>query len=203
MRLRSWMRAGALSLALSTPALADIAVLAGNAPGSLDPVNFSDVAVDFVINGVVGPDDTAVTVAGSENLALQGQSIEADTGTFNFLLFTLTDPGFAFTAAQFNLDAAASGPVSIFAYDQFGDGFGGVFTLSQMGANFFNVTAINGQIIRSIVIMSTVALSDASQVRLGGITTALIPQPATWAMMITGFGGVGVLLRTRRRFVYA
>ncbi|PZQ62397.1 MAG: hypothetical protein DI570_10905 [Phenylobacterium zucineum] len=203
MRLRNWITASALSLAIATPALADIAVLAGNAPGSLDTVTLSDDLVDFVIDGLVGPDDTALTITGSENLVLQGQSIEAQTGTFNFLLFTLTDPGAAFTAAEFNLDAVASGPVSIFAYDQFGDGFGGVFALSEVGSNFFNVAATNGQIIRSIVIMSTAALADVSQIRLGGITTALVPEPGVWAMMIAGFGGVGLSLRTRRRLAAA
>ncbi|MEW5683450.1 MAG: PEPxxWA-CTERM sorting domain-containing protein [Pseudomonadota bacterium] len=201
MRLRSWIAASALSLALATPALADIAVLPGVAPGSLDTVVLSDDLVDFVIDGLV--DGTDVTVTGSENLILQGQTIEAQTGTFNFLLFTLTDPGSAFTAAQFNLDAVASGPVSIFAYDQFGDGFGGVFALAELGDNIFNVAATNGQIIRSIVIMSTAALSGVSGIQLGGITTALVPEPGTWAMMIAGFGGVGLSLRTRRRLALA
>lgn len=199
MRLRSWTTASAIALALATPALADISVLTGPAPGSPDTVTLSDDTLDFVIGGVVGPGDTAVTITGSETLALQGQSIVADTGTFNFLLFTLTDPGAAFTTAEFTLDAATAGAVSIFAYDQFGDGFGGVFALSDLGSNVFNVVATNNQIIRSIVIMSGAALDDASDIRLGGITNALVPEPATWAMMIAGFGGVGWSMRARRR----
>jgi hypothetical protein len=61
------------------------------------------------------------------------------------------------------------------------------------------VVATNNQIIRSIVIMSGAALDDASDIRLGGITNALVPEPATWAMMIAGFGGVGWSVRARRR----
>lgn len=30
------------------------------------------------------------------------------------------------------------------------------------------------------------------------VATAAVPEPATWAMMITGFGGVGALVRRRR-----
>jgi hypothetical protein len=30
-----------------------------------------------------------------------------------------------------------------------------------------------------------------------------VPEPATWAMMIVGFGGVGVLMRRRRAFAFA
>ena len=35
----------------------------------------------------------------------------------------------------------------------------------------------------------------------GGGSGGAIPEPATWAMMIIGFGGVGALLRNRRRLV--
>jgi hypothetical protein len=203
MRLRTFIAAGALSMALAAPALADITVLEGNAPGALDPVLLDAGLLDFVVNGVTGPNNTEVTFTGSENLTVQGQSITAETGTFNFLLFTLTDPGSAFTAAEFNLTAAASGPISIFAYDQFGDGFGGVFALSEIGSNWFNVVATNDQIIRSIVLMSTAPLTDVGSVRLGGITATLVPEPATWAIMIAGFGGVGASLRARRRLAAA
>jgi hypothetical protein len=32
-----------------------------------------------------------------------------------------------------------------------------------------------------------------------GFAGAAVPEPATWAMMIIGFGGVGATLRNRRR----
>jgi hypothetical protein len=38
---------------------------------------------------------------------------------------------------------------------------------------------------------------------LRGGETGAVPAPATWAMMILGFGGVGATLRTRRRLVAA
>lgn len=201
MRLRLWFVAGALSLALGAPAFADITVLEGNSPGPLDPVQLEGGILDFFVNGVVGADNTQVSFTGSENLVAQGQAITAETGTFNFLFFNLAEPGATFTNAEFNLTAAASGPVSIFAYDQFGDGFGGVFALNEVGSNWFNVVATNNQIIRSIVLMSTAPLIDVANVRLGGIDAGLVPEPATWAMMIAGFGGVGASMRARRRMV--
>ena len=33
-----------------------------------------------------------------------------------------------------------------------------------------------------------------------GVPNAVVPEPATWAMMILGFGGVGAMLRRRPRF---
>jgi hypothetical protein len=198
MKRRASILAGCLALLLASPALADITVLSGTAPGALDPVTLDAGPLDFFINGLVGPSNTEVTFTGAENLDIQGQKIVAATGTFNFLLFSLVNPTLTFTGAEFNLNAAAAGTTSIFAYDQLGNGFGGVFALSQAGSNFFNVAAANGQHIQSIVVMSNAALDDISQIRLGGVA-ALLPEPATWAMMILGFGGVGGLLRVRRR----
>jgi len=34
---------------------------------------------------------------------------------------------------------------------------------------------------------------------IGGISIAAVPEAATWIMMILGFGGIGVMLRTRRQ----
>jgi hypothetical protein len=47
-------------------------------------------------------------------------------------------------------------------------------------------------------ISSTASLSDVRQVRLGGIqTAAAVPEPATWALMLMGFGAVGYSMRRR------
>jgi hypothetical protein len=35
------------------------------------------------------------------------------------------------------------------------------------------------------------------------VADAVVPEPATWAMMIMGFGGVGAILRRRRSLVFA
>ena len=34
---------------------------------------------------------------------------------------------------------------------------------------------------------------------IGGISIAAVPEPATWAMLILGFGGIGMMLRGNRR----
>jgi len=55
----------------------------------------------------------------------------------------------------------------------------------------------------------TVTLAGTSPVSAGAIsgnvtiTNAAVPEPATWAMMILGFGAVGMVLRRRRRPVLA
>ena len=85
-------------------------------------------------------------------------------------------------------------------FDQFGAAFPGTFTLDDNGQNFFTAVASNGELIKTVQINSTVGLADIEQVRIGvGPIGAVIPEPATWAMMILGFFGMGATLRSRRR----
>lgn len=198
MRLRTTLAAGVLALSLATPALADIAVLEGPAVGDLETVTFQEAISGFMLPGLVEPGAAEVTFNGAESLIVDTQRIEAVAGTFNFLLFTLADAGLAFTLAEFNLNAAADGVTTIFAYDQFGSAFGGDFALLGAGSNIFSVAATNGQFIQSIVVMSTADLDDVGDIRLGGIS-AIVPEPTGWAMMILGFAGTGAAVRQRRR----
>jgi hypothetical protein len=34
---------------------------------------------------------------------------------------------------------------------------------------------------------------------IGGVSVSAVPEPAVWAMMLVGFGGLGVSLRSSRR----
>ncbi|MDP3590675.1 PEPxxWA-CTERM sorting domain-containing protein, partial [Phenylobacterium sp.] len=43
------------------------------------------------------------------------------------------------------------------------------------------------------------AIAGAKQFRVEGVTGAGIPEPATWAMMLVGFGAVGTMVRSQRR----
>jgi hypothetical protein len=198
MKLRATFVAGALALALASPAFANITVLTGASDGDLDTVTFNDGDTGFFLPGTVGPTAAEVTFNGAEALVINSQRIEAAAGTYNFLLFTLADAGLTFTAAEFNLNTALNGFTSIFAYDQFGNQFGGDFAVLGAGSNIFNVAATDGQVIQSIVLMSNAALDDVGDIRLGGIA-AVVPEPASWAMMILGFGAAGAVLRQRRR----
>ena len=197
MRLRSTLAAGALAFLLTTPALADITVLTGPATGTLETVTFNDGDTGFALPGFVEPGAAEVTFNGAESLVIDSQRIEASAGTFNFLLFTLADAGLAFTLAEFNLNALRSGTVTILAYDQFGNSFGGGFQVAAAGSNIFSVEATAGQVIQSIVIMASSELEDVGDIRLGGIS-AIVPEPTGWAMMILGLMGAGGALRYRR-----
>ena len=204
MRLKLALAASTLAVMFAAPAFADIVFTQGNVPGSLDTVLLDGGALDTNVTGTVGSNNTAVLFTGTENIISpsMGQArIEAADGTLNSLDFNLTAPNLGFTAAEFNLNASVNGSTTLTAFDQFGSQFQS-FNISSAGNNFFNLRAINGQVITRVEIDST-NLADIRQVRIGGITQfqpgVAVPEPMTWALMIMGFGGVGALVRRRRQ----
>jgi PEP-CTERM motif len=69
-------------------------------------------------------------------------------------------------------------------------------TGAQTGAQSFRVTGLGAD---------QAATFNANGLRLtsGSFEVAAVPEPATWALMIIGFGMVGASLRGRRRTVFA
>jgi hypothetical protein len=68
------------------------------------------------------------------------------------------------------------------------------FCIVDNGENKFTVS---GPGVNSLYFTFDPAIGDAKQFRVEFFNA--IPEPATWAMMIMGFGGVGAMLRNRRR----
>lgn len=68
------------------------------------------------------------------------------------------------------------------------------FCLVNNGENKFTVS---GPGINNLAFAFNPAIGDAKQFRVEGLSS-VIPEPATWAMMITGFGLAGTALRRRR-----
>ncbi len=120
-------------------------------------------------------------------------NIAAVDGVLNQpLTFTLN--GGTFTTATFNL--AGTGSVLIEAL------FNGavVNTASSVtlgnGGNQFGITATGSELFNGFRLTGA-GLTDVRQVRLGGVAAA-VPEPGTWALMLFGFGAVGVSMRRRR-----
>jgi hypothetical protein len=208
MTARLAMGLGALSLAMATPALADITITDANVPGN--PAQ----------NVLLGGDETGLTVVGlssitSTSILFTGQEtltepasgaarIEATDDGFTDLVISLMTPGLFFTKLEFNLNASADGDVTITAVDNFDVAFSETFTLDGNGENRINIFRTNNQLIKSVTIDSEVDLQDIRQVRVEGNPgfgvnpTAIVPEPGTWALMLLGFFGAGACLRSRR-----
>lgn len=126
--------------------------------------------------------------------------IEAAVGGYSSLEIFMDDPLLAFTGLELNLDALADGEVSFFVLGIDNVVTPGVFSIGTSGQNFFTIYGTNGSAIKRVSFTTDVDLSDVAQIRIGGVEAiSAIPEPATWGLLITGFGLTGAMLRRSRR----
>jgi hypothetical protein len=160
--------------------------------------NLTQVRANF--NGSATQTGVFTSVADNGNLSADasGQAVvTATTGLLNDLTF-MTINGITFKTATFNI--TGSGIVNIFGLNALGEATTESFTLGT-GSNFFGVTATGSDVLTGISFTSETGVQDLRQLRLGGISTmtTAVPEPGTWAMMLVGFGAMGVAMRRRRR----
>lgn len=138
--------------------------------------------------------------------AANGQAtIDAKDGLINNLTFSLLD-GYSFGSAIFNLEAAPgkvkgeATSVTISYYDPVLKLFG-TKSIKTNGQNFMGIYSDSGERFYGVTISgnpTNTGWGQLKQLRLGDVQGA-VPEPATWAMMIVGFGAIGASMRRRRK----
>jgi hypothetical protein len=131
-----------------------------------------------------------------------GQSrVSASDGILNSLTFELLS-GYTFKTALFNLfDASqAATTVTITYFDpNLSTLVDQTFDLANNGQNFMGISGSAGETFTKISFNFTNGgVSDLRQLRLGEVAAPAVPEAATWAMMLAGFGVVGSAMRRRK-----
>ena len=127
------------------------------------------------------------------------------TKSLTELIFTPTSDtefdGFSFSG-QDN-DGSSKNPQIIDVTVTDASGLSEVFKFSETKSNadisMGIIAAMAGQTIKSVEIYNSGGFKDAKQFSFDQVQLSAAPEPATWAMMLVGFGGLGAALRRARR----
>ena len=224
MRIRLPLRSTLLLAALlaSTPAAADIVQTDSSGGQGFTVHNDGGVKTGTMVSGQVGQNSgidaifTGTTTDGSTLRLSSGQGQASVTGglntgtsqpndTFAITSFNIALAGGAlFDWIELSLDPHGAATVSFSLLDSNGV----TFTSDESGDFIYNLVngqnrlafeAINGQSIASLSFTVTGGgLDSVKQIRISPAANA-VPEPATWAMMLLGFGAAGYSVRRRRK----
>jgi hypothetical protein len=206
MKFGTTLLAGASAIALlvsAGSAAATVTLTTGQFGGT--GVHSDPGLVAQTVTGTAGSDVVTLSTTGDVFLHTSGGG-ESDfnavnsTDTASLLLTNLSvDFTFQYDAVTFNLSPPNGAESNMFLSVN-----GGAFTFSVPnavitdplgnGQNKFILTATGGDSIHTLDFTFDPGVDHIQQIRVGSV----VPEPATWAMMIIGFGGVGGLLRRSR-----
>ena len=145
--------------------------------------------VDLDISGALGVIGEGVTVMGNPGLGLYYFSFIMDRANFANMI---GDPG---SLTLFQMVVAARADAVPFSIDT---PFSTDRARTPAADDYWYITkqAAGGAAVYSL---STVSRIDYQKLMIEDITpTNSVPEPATWVMMLLGFGGLGAALRRRR-----
>jgi len=205
------------AMLMSSPANAAIVLCYYNGPGDpACPQTNANVNVDTVtgntVTGWLNDDHSAtLTFTSTEEILVgdgSGQAtVSADDDLLNTAVTFQLDNGLTFNTITWNLEPLSGNnpdeatSVTIW-YTPADGGSPTSYLISGNGQNFRGLYGDAGEQISSITWGGYEASGDGidsiRQVRLGIGGPGAVPEPATWAMLLFGFGAVGATLRSRK-----
>jgi hypothetical protein len=153
--------------------------------------------------GVGGPGISFQSNAGATLLLTNPGAATIFTASgalLNQLTFTLA-PGFAFSAAEFDLLQGSPKAIDVVLTTSAGD-IQVVSITNSAGSNIFDIIGGAGETFTSASFVTTApaGFQTFKQLRLVlAQATPPVPEPGTWGLMLLGFAGVGMALRRSRR----
>ena len=152
------------------------------------------------VNGTVGIGGPAVNFTSTDGLLETNTGaatiFRADGADLTQLTFTLLTG--SFTAAEFNLESGSPRSFDL-VLSALGGGAQTIHIDNANGSNIFDVIAATGESYTSASFVSAQGgFDDFKQLRLV-LAPGAVPEPATWAMMLLGFAGIGAATRRDRK----
>ena len=198
MKTRLLAAGAALLVSTSIVAPAQAATITYTLTGSFSGVNGGEFNnVDAVFTGV-GDTDDAAPFPGLSNATLV--PLSSFSAVASGLTYTFTTPISFFVNRDDNFAGFVDGPLTKGFVRYLGTSpiafasYDGVSTLAPTAATFytdFNTGTFNTD-------RGDVVVTSATGLTLSA-TIAAVPEPATWAMMLVGFGMMGASMRYRRK----
>ncbi len=198
--------AAAASLAVSSPASA-AATYSENISGDFSNLGLTPTPISLafgnnIIEGWAGRVDGAIDRDYFTFTLASGQALDAIQ-----LLTPTATLGFSFigvqTGNQFTLDPGAADATGLLGWYHYSGADVGTDVLDNMGVSAAGSTGFSGPLGPGTYSFWIQEISPGPRVRyrinfLVGDYVA-VPEPATWGMMLLGFGAVGYAMRRRRR----
>ena len=197
-----------IALGASTQANAAITLITGSFGSSGGVHSTPGLSASTVTGTVNGETVTLSTINDLLDTSGGGESFfAAHDGSMDDLTVTFTN---SYSAVTFDLFKPNPGNTATMTLSVNGGAFNFVVPNGTItdplgnGQNKFILLGTSGDAVHSMSFTFDPGIQDIREIRVGtnsnGVVTQQgVPEVATWALMLTGFGGLGALLRRRRR----
>ncbi len=203
----TFVAATVASIALATPSHASLFVVDLNPTvGGVD-LNLDNAKNVSSFSGLVGSDVVNITAVGNVDVAGGNATIKPLGGKHPDVLTTLTFTpvdGNLFDAFSFRGQLLNAGTVDVTVQDNQGHSSELFhFSIAKANQDFDRigiVASVLGETIKSVTISDSGGFKESKQFEfaLEPAVTSGVPELSIWAMMIIGFGGVGLQMRRRQ-----